>query len=140
METTTLKSGRILNLQVAPFAVANKLRKVIAGELKGVDVEFEKLDLKADLTALDSKALNTFKNIVCQLMASDAVEGCFFECAARCTLDGQKVTRESFDDPDSRGDFLPTAWEVIKLNIAPFFGSLNLSSLTSGAEKKSGQA
>lgn len=144
MTEKTLPSGRTLAIGIAPFAVANKLRKVVAAELLVVEVDVGKIDpkkltLDADLLSLDGKLLNTLKNVVCKLMASDAVENAFFECAARCTIDGQKITRGTgseqgtFDAPEARGDFLPTAWEVIRANLAPFFAGLDLSSLTGGA-------
>lgn len=131
MHEVTLKSGRTLRLAVAPFAVANKLRKTVASELLKVEIDVGKIDMSMDIRNLDPRALNTLKNVVCQLLASDQVEACFFECAGRCTLDGQAVKRETFDSEDARGDFLPCAWEVIRHNLAPFFESLDLSSLTS---------
>ena len=134
METDTipLPSGRKLRLAVAPFSTANKLRKVVASELLAVriDVDLAKIDFELDVSKMDSRALNTMKDVVCKLLASDAVEACFWECAARCTLDGVKITRGddrnpgTFDDVESRPDMLPVAWEVIRANLAPFFAGL----------------
>lgn len=147
MDTKTLPSGRTLAIGIAPFSAANKLRKVVAAELLLVEVDVGKIDAKkltldADLLSLDGKLLNTLKNVVCKLMASDAVENAFFECAQRSTIDGAKITRGTgseqgtFDAPEARGDYLPSAWEVIRANLAPFFVGLDLSFLTAGAGAK----
>jgi hypothetical protein len=133
METKTLNSGRELGLGMAPFSVGNKLRKVVALELKSVDFSASDLNLSADVLK-DTKALNCLKNLLCQAMASDALEAAFFECAARCTLDGIKITRDTFEPENMRGDFLPVAWEVIRFNLAPFFGNLDLSFLGSAKQ------
>jgi hypothetical protein len=130
-----LPSGRTLVVSIAPFPAASKLRKIIAAELLKVEINVGKLDLNLDIKNLDPRALNTLKNVVCLLLSSDAVEAGFFECAARCTIDGAAIKRDSFDHEQSRQDFIPCAWEVIRANLAPFFASLDLSSLTSAPAK-----
>lgn len=127
----TLPSGRSLAVEIAPFTPANKLKKAIAADLVGVDLsgmQLGKLDLNLDVSKLDGASLNAFKNVLCILLASDRVEACVFECAVRSTIDGQKITRESFDPAEARGDYLFVAWEVIKANAGAFFGGINLSS------------
>ena len=125
MEKITLKSGRELSLAVAPFASANKLRKEIVRELRQVkiDTEIASFDIKKiAATELDAKTINTLKDAVCQLLGSDTVESAMMECAGRCLLNGQKINQATFED--AREDYLVVAWEVIKLNVAPFFADL----------------
>lgn len=138
-ETVTLKSGRTLVLNTAPFAVGRKLLKQVALELRAVNVDVTNLDLNLEVGSLmqDPRALTTIKNLFCQLIASDEIETAMFECAARCTIDSQKINRDAFEAPDMRGDFLPVAWEVIRHNLTPFFANLSLSSLASGVAPKS---
>lgn len=146
METLTLKSGRVLCLDLAPFGIGNKLRKTVFAALRGVQIEADKIDMNFDLAkpnlgAMDPKMLNTLKNVVCEMMSNDAVEACFFECAVRCRIGStqevaKKITRETFDSAEMVGEYLPVAWEVVRFNLAPFFENLDLSSLTSGEEKK----
>lgn len=123
---------------MAPFSVASKLRKIVAVELLKVEIDLGKINLGTEIRNLDGRSLNTLKNVVCQLLASDAVESAFFECAARCTIDGAAIKRDTFENPDARGDFLPVAWEVIRFNLSPFFEGLDLSSLTSAPGPKNG--
>lgn len=134
-ETLTLKSGRALLMSIAPFAVGTKLFKTVMAELRAVDIDVTKLDLNADinLAKMDPKLLNVIKNVACEIASSEVIEATLFECMARCTIDGKKIDRSTFDPPDARQDYLPVAWEVMKFNLTPFFRGLDLSSLTSAA-------
>jgi hypothetical protein len=134
--TLTLKSGKTLSLGIAPFSVARKLLKIVALELKQVDVELDVKSLQALMQMeLGSEGLNTFKNVICQLISSDAVETCLWECFARCTIDNVKIVQSSFDGEQAREDYIPAAWEVIKLNLRPFFAGLQFGSSTNPGAK-----
>ena len=127
METEiTLKSGAMLELKTASFSAGMKLFKAIAAELKGVDVDLGGLDLKE----VGSKDINSLKNVILQLLASEQIEAAFFECAKKSLHNGQSIVRQTFEPETARGDYLPVVWEVVKFNIAPFFSGLDLSSLT----------
>lgn len=141
MDTTTLKTGRELQLGLAPFAVGSKLFKTVLGELRTINIEATKLDLnmELDLRKIDPRLINTMKDLFCEIASSDAVESAFFECAGRCLLDGKKITRETFESPDMREDYLPVAWEVIKYNLLPFFRGLASQLSTSGPDPESAQ-
>ncbi len=130
MESKTLKSGHVLQLAIADFGVACKLRRIVAAELLKVDLDITKIDLQMDLAKMDPGMLRTMKDIVCVLMASEAVEQAFLACAGRCLLQGQRITKETFEPEDMRGDYLPTAWEVISLNLAVFFEGFDFKSTT----------
>jgi len=122
----TLKSGAMLELKAASFSAGMKLFKTIAAELKGVDIELGGLDLKE----VGAKDINSLKNVIFQLLASDAIEAAFFDCAKKSLHNGQSIVRMTFEPETARGDYLPVVWEVVKFNIAPFFSGLDLSSLT----------
>lgn len=133
----TLPSGRILVFQMAPFADGMKLFKIVANELKQVDASIDMTNLKS-LMAQEVKGdtLNIIKNLVCQLMGSDALERALAVCMARCTYDGMSIDKDTFEPEEARGDYLPCAWEVIKNNLAPFFKGLNLKSFISKANEE----
>lgn len=120
-----------MTVEIAPFDPANKLKKEIAAALVGVDLSglnLGKLDLTMDVGKLDGAALNAFKNVLLSLLASDKVEAAMFTCALRSMIDGEKITKASFEPKETRGDFLVVAWEVIRANAGSFFASLDLSS------------
>lgn len=135
LDPINLKSGAVLAVQIAPFEVANKLVKAVARELTVVSFDMELGNV--DLSNLQPKDLNTLKNAAFQLLQSDAVEACVFGCMARCLYEGQKITKDTFEKPEARADYLPVAWEVMKANLSPFFKNLGLSSPTSALQPES---
>lgn len=131
-EPVTLPSGRTLVVNIAPITPANRLKKELAAALTGVDLSglnLAKLNMNVDVSKLDGPALNSFKNMLTVLIASDKVEQAMLACAQRCTIDGEKVTLESFEPREARADFLFVAWEVIKENAGTFFGGVDFPSL-----------
>lgn len=143
-EVTKLKSGSELTLIEAPFEEASALMESLVNELKAVNVDIgnlgEYLAQDGDVQQLiaDPKIVNTFKNTVCQLLGSKTFKAALMTCMGRCMLNGDRITLKSFEA--ARGDYLPTAWEVARFNLVPFFAGLDLSSLTSTAQTKSSQA
>lgn len=123
----TLKSGSTFQGTVAPFEDADELAKIVAKELLAVDFNMETVNF----AELSGKDVNTLKNVAFQLLSSKALSGQLWKCLTRCLLNGQKITKESFAAEEARQDYYPVAWEVMKLNLRPFFKGLDLSSLTS---------
>lgn len=124
----TLKSGAELAVQLAPFSVANKLVKAVARELTTVNFD---MDLgSVDLAKIQPKDINTLKNAAFQLLQSDPVEAALMACMERCLYNGQKIVKATFEDENTRADYLPVAWEVMKANLTPFFKNLAFESST----------
>lgn len=136
MKQITLPSGSILELDSAPFQEACRLRRIVAAELKAVSLSG--LDSDADislkaLASLSGPTLEVLKGTVCQVLASEALESAVFSCAAKSLLNGQRITRDTFEPENMRQDYLPVAWEVVKHTLAPFFASLDLRSFLAKA-------
>jgi hypothetical protein len=136
----TLKSGVVLELQMSSFALAMRLLKTIVNEIKSVDlggfkfgaeVKIEEL-MKADLP------IDALKNVVCQLLGSDAVELAVRDCMKCCIYDKTAIRGDTFEEENARQDYLPVAWEVIQFNLRPFFEGLSLKSSGSSAPPTSG--
>lgn len=145
-----LKSGRTLIVSIAPFDPANNLRKALLAEIRAVNMTIDikrllksKMSLDMEIADVPPEAINIIKDVVLELLTSDEVEKCVWECAAKCTIDGRKVAKGtltepgSFDAKEHRGDYLLVAWEVIKANVGPFFGSLDLRSWIASALQSS---
>lgn len=128
-EIRTMKSGVELVVKLADFPDGMRLFKAVLFELKSVKIEVDKIDLNADMTKMDPKMLNVFKDVFCQLLVSDVVEKALVACMARCLYDGEQLKMASFNKANARGDFLPVAWEVGRANLAPFFSGVDLKSL-----------
>lgn len=123
----TLTSGSKLNITVAPFAQAHALLKAILKAVKGMSVSNDVLGADMSLEGIrNSPAL--FTQIVEKVLAiavSPEVEDRLFECFARATWNGERITRELFDDPklgdQAREDYYTICLKVIEANCKPFF-------------------
>lgn len=122
--TITLKSGRLLEIQLPSFTDASRLYKVLAAELIKVDLSFKLGDLKSFV----SRDIGSLKNVFCQILSSESIEAAVFKCAAGCTLDGERIVRDSFEKAEHRRDWFPVAQEVAKHALAPFFADLEFGS------------
>lgn len=123
----TLKSGAELQIQLGSFALGTRLLKTVAKTLAEVEIDFELSDLKD----IGSKDINTLKNVLLALIASESVERDTMECAKKCLYNKERIVTDTFEPETARADYLPVMVEVIKANLRPFFSGLDLSSLTS---------
>lgn len=109
----TMPSGAVLEIQVAPFLDAKKLYKAIAHELKTVSVN---ADMELDLEMI--------KNLLCVVVESDRIEEAFNICAQRCLYNNCKISNDTFESLEARGDYLIVMREIIEANVAPFMKGL----------------
>lgn len=140
-ERLSLESGHELLLQMPPFAVSMKLLRTVVNELKSADLGDIKLNGQLDMAKVMQMDLpiNALKNAVFQLVGSTAVEQALGDCMKGCQYQGEKITKDSFEGPDARQDYLPVAWEVMKFNLSPFFSGLTSKSSTDSPTPASDQ-
>jgi hypothetical protein len=120
LEPILLKSGHVLVPGTPDWEPSKKLFKIMARELKQVDISLEGLDMKA----IQSMDMGVLLKAFFQVAGSDAIEACIIECASRSTLNDLKIVPATFAPPDMRRDYLPVAWEVMKMALVPFFEDL----------------
>jgi len=126
----TLDSGAILDISVCSFAEGTRLMKAVARELKNTQVSLGVKGHIADFFKADigDEALNTIKNIVTGLIASEEIEAALWPCMERGTYTRDAVThkinRDLFEDEKRRADYVPVLKEVLVNSLTPFFGSL----------------
>ncbi len=132
-EKKTLASGNVLTLQMSTFEVANRLMKAVANELKSIRIG-DALNLSAGMSVEKlhqmDLPIDALKDLVCHMLASDQVEAALRACMKGCQYNGEAIGKDTFEPEEARQDYLPAAWEVILLNLSPFFKGLNLKSLT----------
>ena len=132
LDPITLKSGATLQVSMASLSAGKHLMKVVARELSGVSFDF-------DLTQIGdvgTKDVNTLKTAAFQLLQSDALEAALNECLKVCLYNGERIVAATFEPENARADYLPVAWEVMKVNLRPFFSGL-ASSLSASAKPTS---
>lgn len=126
----TLKSGAVLQVGIASFTEANRLLKAVALELAKVEFSIDNLDF----SALGGRDINTLKNALLQVVASESIETALFVCMKRCLYDDVQITRDTFEPEKTRPDYIPVAWEVMKANLSPFFSGLRFGSSTAAGQ------
>lgn len=139
----TLKSGAILDVQLASFDVSCELLEAVTAEAEKVriDIGTAMSDLKdiKDVMKIDmnNETLNTLKNAVTRLISSQSIKEAVWKCAAWSTYNKIKIVKSNnvFEKEESRGDYLIVMKEILMANISPFFNGLE--SLLSEIPKKS---
>lgn len=104
-----LKSGRTLEIQPAKFRYAKDLLDAVLKEVKS-----SRLDPKQEVD------VNFIKDSLLGLISSGVVESFMWPCLASCIYEKGRITPDTFEDIQSREDFLEICYEVGKANIIPF--------------------
>lgn len=107
-----LPSGAKLTIQPAPFAEAKALYQAVLDEIKHID--FSTQDEMSKL----------LKDLLCYGFSSKKIEAALYKCMDRVLYNGLKITDETFEPVDARGDYLVVIFEVAKENVEPFMKSL----------------
>lgn len=107
-----LPSGANLRIQIAEFAVSKALAQALSKELNIVSLK------------MDAGLPEFMKQLFCESFSSPTIEKCIWDCMERCTINKIKITKDSFEPIEARGDYLEVLLEVAKANVAPFTKSL----------------
>lgn len=109
-----LPSGAVLEIGHTPWRVSKALVDAIMEECKGLKV-----------TASTEIDVNLIKDVVCSSVASKRIEAAIDECMKRVTLDGLKITDETFDAVEARAEYFLIRFNVAKENVMPFMKDLS---------------
>ena len=112
--------GKELLVTPGTYQEARALQKAIGRALKGMRIDLPgsvKEDLKAE-------GLSDIINALLSVAVDDEVENCLFACAARAVIGGEKITTEYFEKLDNRANFYPIMYEIIMVNVGPFFSGI----------------
>lgn len=121
-----LESGALLDLSICSFAEGNRLMKAVAKEIKNTQISLGAKGQMGDFLKLQvgDDALNTIKNLVTGLLASDEIEAALWPCIERGTYNGIHIKKDIFEDEKVRADYIPILKEALVYNLSPFFKSL----------------
>jgi hypothetical protein len=105
---------------------------VKSGKLK-FDVQVNQEDLlKSDL---GDETFGSLINAVLSVDSSKEVRKCLFVCAERAVLGEAKIDKDFFEKPENREFYYSIMFEILKVNLAPFFKGLFSGSMGSIKEK-----
>ena len=125
-----LKSGKHLELNLAPIDKALNLYRAIIFECKGDKIKLDKLinalkaayagaELQEDFSILD--VLMDNKEAILSIIGSEYVMNAIQECCDKVLYDKQRFSLELFDEEKNRADFFGVMVIVALENLSPFF-------------------
>jgi hypothetical protein len=113
MTEVKLSSGAKLEITLADFDLSKALYQAVLEEFKSMKIDEE-----------EKIGVNLFKNVFCLGFSSKKIEFALWACMTRVLYNGLKVTKETFEPAEARGDYMDVCFEVAKENISPFTKSL----------------
>ena len=131
MEFTT-QNGVKVKINPADFVISMKLKNAVLKAVKDSGVDVSKIDLKK----ITAASLQPILEVVLYADTNEAVESSLFKCLERCTYNGEKIIRDTFEPIEAREDYYEIVIACLKENLSPFFKNL-ISKLRSLTPKKS---
>jgi len=123
----TAPSGAAVEITLSEFQIGFDLMRAVlkAARAGGIGSKMpEKLSDLAGLANKDVKEIAGFIDIIIDILASKEVEDLIYKCFEKCTYNNARITRDTWDKEDARGDFLWVAYIVGFENIRPFVSHL----------------
>lgn len=125
-----LKSGKLLELNLAPIEKALALYRAIVYECKGDKVRIDKLvqalkaaysgeEIPENISMLDIIAEN--KEAILSVIGSEYVMNAIQECCDKVIYNKQRFSLELFEEQENRADFFGVMVIVALENLSPFF-------------------
>jgi len=102
-----------VSLQDSDFATSNKLRAIFTKSVKKQGYKLEELGNVETIEVLD---------------CNEELQEILFKCLERCTYDGVRITKETFEPISARQDYYEIMLACLGINYDPFFKAPALSS------------
>jgi hypothetical protein len=115
-----LQSGAVLDITLLPYEESWDISQRITKVLETIDIDIKAIDFKNP----SYSDVIGFKGPLFNILSSKEVLEAAKICLARCTYNGLKIDSMTFEVRESRKDFLPVMYHVLKENISPFFEGL----------------
>lgn len=122
MEFTT-KNGVKVKVNPADFEDAMDLQAAIMDRISTAKFSLNLGDFKDEKEDVDIDIAD-FIRMGMSVASSKEVREILFKCLARCTYDGQKITRNTFEDTEARKDFYEVSFACLKENVGHFIEPL----------------
>jgi hypothetical protein len=122
----TLPSGAVLDITLMPFKTAWAVSQTVIKELGRLEVDTSILSLfknERDYNVSLADILS-LKSPVCAILSNKIIEEEAITCFTKCTYKGLRITEDTFEAEESRGDYIYACFHVLSSNLSPFFTSL----------------
>lgn len=111
-----LKSGKKLEIDIAPIETGLNLYRAILIECKGANLD---LSVANEDTIMDLLLKN--KEACLNILSSESVLEAIKDCCSKVVYDKQRFNMNLFEKVENRKDFIPVMMIVAMENIRPFF-------------------
>ena len=111
-----LKSGKKVEIDIAPIETGLNLYRSILIECKGCGLDLSVADEETVMSLLLKN-----KEAVLSVLSSETVLEAVKDCCARVVYEKQRFNMEIFNKVENRKDFIPLMMIVAMENIRPFF-------------------
>lgn len=123
MTEIDVSSGAKVSIFPADFESAMALKNAVANELSKSNINIENFDI-ANLMQQDISVLEPLFKMALAVDSSPSVNEALFACLSKCLYEGQKITKQTFDDVKAREDYYEIVFGCLKENLTPFFKGL----------------
>lgn len=118
MDKFILKSGKVVELAVAPIDVSLALYRAIISECKKADLDFNGQENFLELLSNNIPA-------ILNIIGSEEVFECIEACCEKVVYDKKRFSKDLFEDIEARQDYFGLMQLVAIENIRPFFLNLH---------------
>jgi hypothetical protein len=131
-----LPSGASIDITLGSFQEGHRLLKAVVVEVRKVQLTLPPGTGFNDFLSLElgGEAINVIKDLITGLIISPEVEDALWPLMGRSLYNGQRITKDLFENEKFRPDFLAVTTEVLVFNLKPFFE--NLASLWKNVQGK----
>jgi hypothetical protein len=120
MEYETKRGIKVV-INEADFTTSMMLRGAVLKSIKNSDINISAIDLEQlNQEAITKLIIEAALSIDCDDKVTDAL----FKCLARCTYNGEKIIRDTFEPVEAREDYYEIVINCLKENLLPFFQPL----------------
>lgn len=109
-EIITQKGGSKVKFTETDFLTANKLKSILTKAVKKSGYSLSQLDSEKTIEVLD---------------CDDDLVDILFKCLERCTFEGEKISRDTFEPVSARVDYYEIMLTCLEINYTPFVKAPN---------------
>tara|TARA_R110002126_G_scaffold34891_6_gene107628 strand:- start:620 stop:1048 length:429 start_codon:yes stop_codon:yes gene_type:complete len=114
--------GRVIKIKMASFDDTCDMKDIIESTLAETGLDLDSLG--SDKESLADMDIDFILKPILKITSNKEFRKILFKCLERSSIDGEKITRDTFELVENRGEYYPIVLECLKVNILPFFAPL----------------
>lgn len=114
-------------MQISDYLQKLEIKYVNNAQIVIHEADFEVQDALHNAIMVSLKHAKTLAEVLLTITSDTKVNECLWECLARCTYNGAKITKQTFSDPNAKANYYPIKLACLRDNILPFLPALILT-------------